>query len=135
MHRVLSDLALEGYKAGRVFTGGVVVQDDASRYETPAEIRMYQTIGGDIITHNVVTEMIYARQLGMHLAVVNAVSNPAVGVRPFTRDEEMDVADRIAEGTRPIILKALKQLHQLPPHDDEICRGEGYQKQTVAEDN
>jgi hypothetical protein len=30
----------------------------------------------------VVTEMIYARQLGMHMAVVNAVSNPAVGVRP-----------------------------------------------------
>ena len=135
VHRVLSDLALEGYKAGRVFTEGVVVQDDASRYETPAEIRMYQTIGGDIITHNVVTEMIYARQLGMHLAVVNAVSNPAVGVRPFTRDEEMGVADRIAEGTRPIILKALKQLHQLPPHDDEICRGEGYQKQTVTENN
>ena len=135
IHRILSDLALESYEGGRVFTEGVIVQDDASRYETPAEIRMYQTIGADIITHNVVTEMIYARQLGIHLGVINAVSNPAVGVRPFTRDEEMSVADRIAEGTRPIILKALKQLHQLPPHDDEICRGEVYRKQTVSEDN
>ena len=96
---------------------------------------MYQTIGADIITHNVVTEMIYARQLGIHLGVINAVSNPAVGVRLFTRDEEMSVADRIAEDTRPIILKALKQLHQLPPHDDEICRGEVYRKQTDSEDN
>jgi len=133
IHEVLYELALENYTLGRVYPDGVVVQDDASRYETPAEIRMYRGMGGDIITHNVVTEMIYARQLGMHLAVVNAISNPAVGVRPFTRDEEMGVADKIAESVRPIILKALEKLYHHQPECGVVCRGERYSGQIVEE--
>lgn len=133
IHSILYELAADSYPFGRVYPEGVVVQDDPSRYETPAEIRMYRTLGGDIVTHNVVTEMIYARQLGMHLAVVNAISNPAVGVRPFTRDEEMDVGDNIAEGVRPIILEALKRLYHHPPHSDAICEGERYSGQTATE--
>ena len=133
IHSILYELAAENYPFGRVHPEGVVVQDDASRYETPAEIRMYRAMGGDIVTHNVVTEMIYARQLGMHLAVVNAISNPAVGVRPFTRDEEMGIGDKIAEGVRPIIFEALKRLHRHQPHSDEICEGERYSGQTAVE--
>ena len=134
IHDVLYDPSLDNYDTGRVYPNGVIVQDDASRYETPAEIRMYRTLGGDIITHNVVTEIIYARQLGMHLAVVNAVSNPAVGVRPFTRDEEMGVADKIAEGVRPIILQALERLYHHVPECGIICEGELYGGQTVTEE-
>ena len=133
IHNILYDLALENYTLGRVHGEGVVVQDDASRYETPAEIRMYRGLGGDIITHNVVTEIIYARQLGMHLAVVNAVSNPAVGVRPFTRDEEMGVADKIAKNVRPIILQALERLYHHVPECGFICEGERYSGQTTEE--
>lgn len=133
IHEALYDLSLENYSLGRVYPQGVVVQDDASRYETPAEIRMYRALGGDIITHNVVTEMIYARQLGMHLAVINAISNPAVGVRPFTRDEEMGVADKIAENVRPIILKALERLYHHKPECGVVCKGEHYSGQTVGE--
>ena len=134
IHGLLYDLAVENYDLGRVYPEGVVVQDDASRYETPAEIRMYRGLGGDIITHNVVTEMIYARQLGMHLAVVNAVSNPAVGVRPFTRDEEMGVADKIAQHARPIIFQVLEKLYHHEPQCGAICEGEGYSGQTVSEE-
>jgi purine nucleoside phosphorylase len=133
IHSILYDISLENYTLGRVYPEAVVVQDDPSRYETPAEIRMYRTLGGDIITHNVVTEIIYARQLGMHLAVVNAISNPAVGVRPFTRDEEMGTADKIAEAVRPIIFQALEKLHNHEPECGVICEGERYSAQTVDE--
>ncbi|SVD62807.1 uncharacterized protein METZ01_LOCUS415661, partial [marine metagenome] len=61
IHRVLSDLALEGYKAGRVFTGGVVVQDDAVAMRRQQKFACTRPSAGDIITHNVVTEMISAR--------------------------------------------------------------------------
>ena len=133
MHELLYDLSVDSYELGRVYPEGVVVQDDASRYETPAEIRMFRTLGGDIITHNVVTEAIYARQLGMHLAILNAVSNPAVGVRPFTRDEEMGVGDKIAKQLRPIIFRALERLYRHEPGCGVICEGELYTGQTVKE--
>ena len=135
IHELIYDLAVDQYKVGRVYPEGVVVQDDPSRYETPAEIRMFRAMGGDLVTHNVVTEIIYARQLGMHLAVVNAISNPAVGVRPFTRDEEMGVGDKIAAGLRPIIFQALERLHHHKPQCGVVCAGERYSGQTVEEED
>jgi 5'-methylthioadenosine phosphorylase len=126
IHDLLYELAVDNYKVGRVYPEGVIMQDDASRYETPAEIRMYRAMGGDIVTHNVVTEIIYARQLGMHMAVVNAVSNPAVGVRPFTREEEYGVGDKVAEALEPILFEALERLYHHKPKCGVVCEGEGF---------
>ena len=64
----------------------------------PAEIRMMRGMGADMVSHNVVTEAIYARQLGMHFAVLNSVSNPATGVKPYTYEDMQDSVARIAAG-------------------------------------
>ena len=127
---ILYQQAVDSYKNGRVFNTGVVVQEDASRYETPAEIRFYRTAGADLVTHNVITEAIYARQLGMHFAIMNAISNPAEGVRPFTRDEEMGAGDKIGQGTGPIVLKTLLILNDHEPQCGITCTGEYYSGQT-----
>ena len=95
-------------------------------YETPAEIRFYRSIGGDFVTHNVATEAIYARQLGMHFAVINSVSNPAEGVRPFTVDEELDVGKKIAAGAIPVVLETLVRLKGHEPECGINCTGERY---------
>ncbi|MCH8802279.1 MAG: MFS transporter [Chloroflexi bacterium] len=76
---LLIEVAEERYE-GRVHRTGTMVQDDPGRFETPAEIRMMRSWGADFVTHNVGTEAIYARQLGIRFAALNSVSNPAVGV-------------------------------------------------------
>ena len=128
---ILYRQAVDTYKNGRVFKTGVVVQSDASRFETPAEIRFYRTAGADLVTLNVATEAIYARQLGLHYAIMMGISNPAEGVRPFTRDEEMDAGDKIAEGAGPIVLKALLILNEHEPQCGITCTGEYYSGQTA----
>ena len=125
IRKLLYELASKSYE-GRVHPRGTIVQDDSSRYETPAEIRFYRSAGGDIVTHNVVTEAIYARQLGMHFAVINSISNPAEGVGRFTLHEEMGVGDKIAEGAIPVVLQALLILSDYEPQCGINCTGERY---------
>ena len=121
--KILYEIAADTYP-GRVSPTGTVVQDDPSRFETPAEIRMYRTLGGDHVSHNVVTEAIYARQLGMHFAVLDSVSNPAEGVRRFTRTSIRTTGDAIARGAIPVVLKAVVELSQLRPVCGSTCTGE-----------
>ena len=125
IRKILYELASKSY-TGRVHPRGTVVQDDSSRYETPAEIRFYRRAGGDIVTHNVVTEAIYARQLGMHYAVINSIANPAEGVGNFTLHEEMGVGDKIAEEAIPIVLQGLLILSEHEPKCGINCTGERY---------
>jgi len=87
--------------------GEVLVQSQPNRYETPAEIRMYRTLGGDLVTHNIGTEAIYARQMGIHFAALQSISNPAEGVRPFTIEQEMTDGAAISRRAIPILLDAI----------------------------
>ncbi len=125
IREILYKLAAKSYE-GRVHYSGTVVQDDPSRYETPVEIRYYRDIGGDFVTHNIGTEAIYACQLGMHFGVLNSVSNPAEGVRPFSVDEELGVGKKIAEGAIPVVLEAMARLESHVPECGNTCTGERY---------
>ncbi len=58
-------------------------------YETPAEIRMLQTMGADLVGMSTVLEAIAARHLGAELLGVSLVTNAAAGLS----DELLDHTD------------------------------------------
>ena len=123
LRRLYIEEARKNY-AGRVFEKGVVLQDDPGRFETPAEIRRMRLIGADLVTHNVVTEAVYARQLGMHFALLNSVSNPAVGVKPFTFKDMQESVQRIARGAVPILLQCIVRAASLEHTCGFSCIGQ-----------
>ena len=49
-------------------------------YETPAEIRMLSTLGGDMVGMSTVTEVISAAHLGMNICGVSCITNYAAGI-------------------------------------------------------
>jgi purine-nucleoside phosphorylase len=61
-------------------------------YETPAEVRMLQTLGADTVGMSTVLEVIAGHHMGMRCGCVSVVSNPAAGVT----DEVLDHADVLA---------------------------------------
>ena len=123
LRKLYTEVALRSYH-GRVHTSGVMVQDDPGRFETPAEIRRMRLFGGDLVSHNSVTSAVYARQLGMHFALLNSVSNPAVGVRPFTFRDMQESVQRIAAGGLPILLECIVRVTELEQTCGHICVGE-----------
>jgi purine-nucleoside phosphorylase len=57
-------------------------------YETPAEIRMLERMGIDAVGMSTVHEVIVARAMGMRVAAVSCISNPAAGLALQTVDHE-----------------------------------------------
>ena len=94
---------------------GVHVQTRGSRFETPAEVNMLRSFGADLVSMNVGTEIVYARQLGMHCACLNLISNPAEGLGEWTWQELKEVYIRSNPLGAKIILATLKRLSAVSP--------------------
>jgi 5'-methylthioadenosine phosphorylase len=102
--------------AGRenVHEGGVIVQAAGGRFETAAEIRMFQRLGGDLVTMNVPTEMAYARQLNINYSSLIAISNPAEGLGTWEWTTLSDLYPKFHAQSIAIYLAAAKRINELP---------------------
>ena len=77
---------------------GVYVQFRGPHYETPAEVRMAETIGGHIVGMSTALEAIAARQAGMEVLGLSLITNLAAGIQttPLSHTEVLE-AGREAE--------------------------------------
>lgn len=89
--------------AGGGLPEGVYAAFSGPTYETPAEIRMLEAIGADLVGMSTVPEVIAARYLGIRVMGVSCVTNMAAGVLPQPLDHEeviqagKEAAPRFAE--------------------------------------
>lgn len=61
---------------------GVYTQFPGPHYETPAEVRMARTLGGDLVGMSTALEAIAAREAGMEILGISLVTNHAAGFAP-----------------------------------------------------
>lgn len=73
---------------------GVYVQLPGPHYETPAEIAMIRTIGGDLVGMSTTLEAIAAREAGMEVLGISLVTNAAAGIT----GEPLNHAEVLATG-------------------------------------
>ena len=59
---------------------GVYVQFRGPHYETPAEVRMAGTLGGDLVGMSTTIEAIAARHAGLEVLGISLVTNLAAGI-------------------------------------------------------
>jgi 5'-methylthioadenosine phosphorylase len=68
---------------------GVYACFEGPRFETPAEIKMCQLLGADVVGMTGVPEVTLAKEIGLRYAAVSLIVNPAAGLsdEPISMDE------------------------------------------------
>lgn len=91
---------------------GVYVQFRGPHYETPAEVRMAQVMGGHIVGMSTALEAIAAREAGMEILGLSLITNLAAGIspHPLSHQEVVD-AGKAAEARISALL--IKIVHAL----------------------
>jgi len=90
---------------------GVYAQFSGPNYETPAEVRMCRTLGGDAVGMSTACEAVAARHMGLEVCGISCITNPAAGVTDQKLDhrEVQETADRAAEDFKRLITSIICQ--------------------------
>ncbi len=78
---------------------GVYVSLSGPSYETPAEIRMLRTLGGDAVGMSTVPEVIVAQHMGVKVTGISCITNLAAGIsdQKLSHDEVSEVANKVKD--------------------------------------
>jgi len=91
---------------------GVYCALSGPTYETPAEIRMYRSLGADVVGMSTVPEAIAARHQGMKVLGISCVTNYAAGMTAgaIVHDHVIETGLRTAEVFGELIRRVVKRI-------------------------
>lgn len=90
---------------------GVYAGMNGPQYETPAEIRMLQTLGADLVGMSTVHEAVAARHLGAEVLAISLVTNLAAGLGDaLDHDHVLAVAVESADAMGALLARLVRRL-------------------------
>lgn len=102
-----------------VHMGGCYVTAEGPRFETPAEIKMYKMLGGDLVGMTSVPEVVLAREAGLCYATIAMVTNFAAGISPnvLSHSEVVEAMNNSSQHISRLIMNILEKIPL-----DNTCR-------------
>ena len=98
-------------KIGIKLDEGVYLGVSGPCYETPAEIRAFQTLGADAVGMSTVPEVIVAAHSGLKVLGISAITNHAAGFQSSLNHEEVvAVTQQIKEDFKTLVKSVLAEL-------------------------
>jgi purine-nucleoside phosphorylase len=91
---------------------GIYVQTTGPNFESPAEVRMFRTLGADAVGMSTACEAMVANHAGMRVCGISCIANLACGLsdNPLTHDEVMEAADIAAPVFKKLIKGAIEAM-------------------------
>ncbi|MCL2035874.1 MAG: purine-nucleoside phosphorylase [Oscillospiraceae bacterium] len=96
---------------------GIYLQATGPNFESPAEVRMFRTLGADAVGMSTACEAMVANHAGMRICGISCIANLACGLsdNPLTHDEVMEAADKSAPMFKVLIKSAVANMK------NELC--------------
>lgn len=93
---------------------GVYVQFTGPNYETPAEIRLARTWGGDAVGMSTACEAMAARHMGLEVCGISCITNMAAGISKvkLSHEEVKETADQVAEDFKKLVTEVVEKIHR-----------------------
>ncbi len=97
-------------KIGTDLKEGVYLQATGPAYETPSEIKMIRTLGGDAVGMSTVVEAIAARHMGLKVCGISCITNMAAGIldKPLNHKEVQETANMVKEKFENLVMESIK---------------------------
>ncbi len=107
----------EGKRLGINLISGVYACLPGPSYETPAEIRMLQALGADVVGMSTVPEAMVARHGGMDVLAFALVTNAAAGVvgTPISHKEVLEAGKKATPMLAKLIRRVVLKLSGIEP--------------------
>lgn len=112
----LTNLMAEILKQQKInFWRGVYCGVSGPTYETPAEVRFLQMVGGKAVGMSTVPESIAANHLGLRVCAVSCITNPAAGITKskLTHEEVTQTAKSIEKTFAQFLTAFLSRVDQI----------------------
>ena len=97
---------------GDVIPTGTYVCTEGPRFETPAEIKMFQIMGGDVVGMTGLPEVVLAREKNICYSSICIVSNYGAGISPdkLSMEEVLDIMNDKSNELLDLIYDTVKKL-------------------------
>ncbi len=91
---------------------GVYVCTEGPRFETPAEIKMFSLLGGDVVGMTNVPEVVLAREAKICYSSIATVTNFAAGISPskITHEEVIEIMAQNSENIKKLISQIIEMI-------------------------
>lgn len=91
---------------------GVYIGNTGPTYETPAEIRMLRTMGGDAVGMSTVPEVIVARHSGLKVLGISCISNMAAGIldQPLNHEEVIETTEKVKDNFLRLVKEIVREI-------------------------
>lgn len=96
-----------------VHNGGTYVCTEGPRFESPAEIRMYQMLGGQTVGMTNVPEVTLANEAEIAYMTISMITNYAAGIseQALTHSEVVEMMSDMAEQLKALLLTAIRNIN------------------------
>ena len=108
---------------------GVYAVTDGRHFESRAEVRMIDTLGGDVVGQTLCPEIYLAREIGACYAGLYMIVNRAEGIKPEWQHKELeDIFYQEAGNVGKIIIESLRRIKYIKA---KSCRCAKLRKKTL----
>lgn len=109
----LKEIALEAStETGVELKRGVYLATTGPSFETPAEIKMFHTLGADTVGMSTVPEVIVASHAKLNVLAISLITNMAAGIldQPLTEEEVLEIGNLKAKDLEKLVRSIIRKL-------------------------